>query len=91
MYKSTQLATNQTAQAEQDLNDINYLKAQVPWKRYVLRRMKETEEAAKMAVLADGLTPQERHERHIAWKAIQSAMQFSETDERAVRKLLDGH
>lgn len=89
-YKSTQLVTNQVAQAEQDLSDINYLKAQAPWKRYVLRRMKEIEETARAAVLADGLTPQERHERHLVWKALQSAMLFPETDERAVRKLVEG-
>lgn len=88
-YKSTELVSNQTAQAEQDLTDINYLKAQAPWKRYVLRRMKEIEEGARNAVLADGLNPQERHERHVIWKALQNALQFPETDERAVRKLLE--
>jgi hypothetical protein len=88
-YKPTQLPTGQLAQAEQDLTDINYLKSQSPWKRYALRRMKEIEEAARAAVLADGLNPQERHERHLVWKALQAAMQFPETDERSVRKLVE--
>jgi hypothetical protein len=89
-YKSTQLPTGQLAQAEQDLTDLNYLKSQSAWKRYALRRMKEIEETARAAVLADGLTPQERHERHLVWKALQTAMQFPESDERAVRKLVEG-
>ena len=79
----------QCAKAEQDLSDINFLKAQGSWGRYVLRRLKEHEDAAREAILADGLTPEERHEKWVIWKHTRQLCDFPAQDERSARKIIE--
>lgn len=86
---STTTGSVQRAKAEQDLSDINFLKAQGSWDRYVLRRLREHEEQAREAILADGLSPQDRHEKWVIWKAIRQVCDFPAQDERSARKVVE--